>query len=107
MRCRKCGAELVAITAYVEAEFIRQHPHERPYDVRTMAPFPAPWPGAGGTMPDYPCKHEPERGETVIVQVTCPRCHRAFQGTAMVDGPEVDSFQCSHCGCYPILANAR
>ncbi len=63
MRCTKCGKELVAMTIYVEADFLREHPNEQPYMLLTTAPFPSVWHGAaaGGPMMEYPCQHEPDQ----------------------------------------------
>jgi transcription elongation factor Elf1 len=39
---------------------------------------------------------------TVLVLITCPRCKHTCRGTALKDGPSVQTFQCSRCGYYPI-----
>jgi hypothetical protein len=39
---------------------------------------------------------------TVLVYMTCPRCKRPFRGSGLKSGPPTQSFQCSHCGYYPI-----
>lgn len=67
-KCKRCGAEIVPVTAWVEADVAEQCDKEGrvPFIIHTNLPMPSNTAAAGGWTPggySYPCRHEPEEEE--------------------------------------------
>ena len=66
MTCRRCGAQIVPVTIYVEAEVAEeaQQMGIQPYIITTKQPMTSATGAAGGFASEWswPCDHQPQEG---------------------------------------------
>lgn len=61
MKCKRCGADIVPLTIYVEADVAEEAKQTGipPYTVHTNQPWPSTTASAPVGIWSYPCHHEP------------------------------------------------